>query len=205
MDSGGPISYLWDSDQTTGLVGLFYGGVDKQLDVSTGLATVWVEEATLELYAAPTSQINGDQEGPEYVSARRTANDTYTGWVEPNNNDWVPLLQLKTDYFKFVPTGFSTGSTTIYASVTDSEAALNTFQWNKLLLDMPNTFTWDDAAYGSGTSDLWLSFGITGDNKGWSNKGIDNGGFGAVPEPLTMLAVSGAVMGLGGYIRRRRD
>jgi hypothetical protein len=207
MGQGGDKIYEWDAGADTGLVALYYGGEDVQVTVNADASfTVWVENLILDLYAAPTSEIDGDEEGTGYDPARRTAQNAYADWVEPSDPDWVPLLQLESDSFKFsgsfTPAGFFNGTTTVYASATDE----NSWAWNPLVRDYPDLFGWDDGRE-TGTSDAWFFFAITNDDQDpnfWTAKSIDNGGFGAVPEPLTMLAVSGAVMGLGGYIRRRR-
>ena len=59
-------------------------------------------------------------------------------------------------------------------------------------------------AHQQDTADVWLAVDIDPDNRSWQGKSNDDGGFGVIPEPLTMLGVCMGIGGLGQYIRKRR-
>ena len=219
---GGSTTYEWTSTADTGLVGMFYGGTDTEVVVDTdGGFAVKSEEAQYELYAVDTSLLGydwdgtigstgdftivGDDEGPKWDSTqptRRDSENTYENWVDSDDASKFGLLRAKGGYFRFSGEfvdagGYFEGGTTIYSNV-DGPGAL--WAWNDVVTATGPLFTDPDM----NMADLWFDMEIVQDTRGWMAKSNDDGGFSAVPEPLTMLAVTGAVMGLGGYIRRRR-
>jgi hypothetical protein len=220
---GGATTYEWTSTAETGLLGMFYGGTDVDVEVGqNGSFAVHSDGVEYELWAVDTGLLgydwdgtegstgdfttDTDDEGPEWDPAqphRRDSENTYENWVDIDDATKVGLIRAMGGYFRFSGEfvdagGYFEGETTIYTNV---DGPATTWAWNDLVGLTGPLFTDPDGGMG----DLWFDMELVQDTRGWLAKSNDDGGFSAVPEPLTMLAVSGAVMGLGGYIRRRRD
>ena len=221
-------------DPGTGLVGMFYGGKDvKVLIRADGSFQTWSEGLQIDLYAVDSTllgfnwdgtsgstgdfTIAADYEGPQWDPrplneggefGRRTSQNTYENWVDIDDATKVPLLHAVSEHFNadgsFDGTYF-TGGSLGYLDIDDGGQAPGYWQWNDLVDDQgPGGTELFTDPEGDG-ADLWFDVDALGDqNYWWLSKSNDDGGFGAVPEPMTMLAVSFAAVGLAGYTRRRR-
>lgn len=124
--------------------------------------------------------------------------DTTTNW---NDNPGTLVMAGESAWYRFngiieLDAGGNLvdldGSTTVYLNVTDG-------QWNPYVGDYwptPGVVGLTDIFQTWNVDDLTLS--------NWLHS-EDTGRLTVIPEPLTMFAVFGSVVGLGGYIRKRRQ
>lgn len=206
-------TYQWGSGVSdTGLVGTFYGGWDRRVEITDATLDAFkvdVEDAVFELWAVDTAKLFNDAagttstdfEGPLYEPGRRDTQSTYGNWVDSGDATKELLLKGVATFFRFegdfiLPGGFFQGNTTVYINIDPNEGA-----WGSVLTEAGPLLTDPDG----NQAHLWASFDLVQSNKDWTAKSNDDGGFHVIPEPMTMLGVGMGILGLGGYIRKRRS
>lgn len=211
---GGATTYSnSDGSNGTWLVGIFYGQTDTSVTLKTPTAgatssfsvlasglnfELWaVDETSLDLFTHDSTNLTA------YDATRRTLANRYTGWVEGGG---VEVLSGTTSYFEFdgnfYPTGYFDGTATLYFDIPVAGPGV----WNQYIggnglnglgaLIDPN----------GNQADAWLTWELNAPQPGlnWSTYSHDDGGFYAVPEPITMAGLMLAIGCVGQYIRKRR-
>lgn len=213
----GPIVYDNSAGtQGTWLPVMFHSGVDVAVDVVQGSGTggggngipVGQQKETIkttglkfELYAADSVAMDPLKDSVnlvDYVSARRTAVDKYTGWAGAVPGE-VLLATGTSNFFQSTVVVDAAGqivsnsldASTVYFDVTGGPWGA---AWNSNALKTP-----DGVA-----TDLWFQWTLDVGQRNWTVHSNDIGGaLAVVPEPVTIMGVVLGLGGLGGYIRRR--
>lgn len=226
---GGIPTYQWSQAPGaagTGIVGIYYGGQDVEVTIRADgsfvvkaedvQADVWAVDSTLlgydwdgTLNSTGDFTIAADHEGPRWdpvaEAGRRTDQRHYENWVDADFTvgvDAIPLFHGQTTYFLsdgvFDGTYFN-GGITAYFEADNGVEAPGFWIWNAFADQ--DIFTDPDG----NVADLWLDLENVDDGGyEWLTKSNDDGGFAAVPEPITMLGVIIGAGSIGGYIRKRR-
>jgi len=191
--------------------GVLRQSIDIYVDpdsATVGTPIVWTMEVGLQNAAGTTNYgefdffgkwVQDDGEGDSDFEDLDNDNDT-TDWVYKlgRNNDFrgAPVVVEQAGWFTFTSEWIDDGT-----SLTNHNYIT---QDGTLLFEGDSAQSpWTSSPAGYKTGYMWI-FGRNGSTE---TLGLDNLSYqatGAVPEPLTMLAVGSAVAGLGGYIRRRR-
>jgi hypothetical protein len=216
--------YTW-GDGDTYLVGMFWGGQDKEVKITaadfsppSGTAghvlsefEVKVDNVQAELWAVDKNLIVGTQEGPKFPKARPAPN-RYDDWMEEGwlaSGGAVKLLRATSTTFRFTGKlidmtgdGYTAddqfqGETTAYWDV---DPTLTTYFWNPYW-GLSDFYTDEEG----NPADMMFSWQLGTTTTGWDTQSTDIGGVDVVPEPATMLAVFAGLSGLAGYIRKRRS
>jgi hypothetical protein len=208
---GGIPTYVWSQfpgAAGVGLVGMYYGGHDTEVLIRPdGSFVVHTEEVQFELHAVDSTLLffdaagttATDHEGPKYEAGRRDTENTYGLWVDSTDATKIPLLRAVSEFF--VADGrligdYFVGTNTSYYNL---DGDPNVWVWNDLI--QPDLFTDPDG----NSADLWAKIDLLADSGyEWLTKSNDDGGFQAIPEPMTMGTLFAAVAGIGAYIKRRR-
>jgi hypothetical protein len=209
------VVYLDDSlgDDSTQLVGIFYGGEDASVTwlnantveivtVGTKFELWAVEEAALaaSALAAGVDPLDGVTL-VDFIAANRTAAATYKGWLDATSKaGGVQLLSGVTTEQIFLGTINSNGVTGNSNTYFDVDAA-GPGIWDTAWGSDPGLVSFVNSV----PSDMWFNWTITNSLRGWASQSQDNGGVAnVIPEPFTMLGLLIGVGSVGGYIRRRR-
>ncbi len=160
------------------------------------------------------------------AGTNRVADNLYTGLIQQDwidNGDARLLIEAKANYSGFGgPAGGIVGSSTVYLSidstVNSSYDGLWNSTWDSNLFNLggnvgviPNAISSeiDNLIDADETADIWLQYGLQAPTTEFDGDfqivSIDAGGFGAIPEPMTMLAFGLGIGGIGSYIRKRRN
>jgi len=204
-----------DGSNSTWLAGVFYGGVDSSVTISnvqdpftlvtTQLFQVQADDVKFELWAIDKADLVNTVANPldsnsltNYIAASRTAANRYTGWVDGLHG--VELLSGTSTYFQFTGQQLSgstfAGHTLVYWNIDPNDPnALWNPSWG-----LGNYFT---DPHGN-TADMTTDFTDVAGSRDWSTTSKDLGGIDVIPEPITMIGLLMSVVGVGGYVRRRR-
>ena len=188
----------WQSgtSATTEILGVFYGAKDQTVTVHTD-NTIIVKASgfNVELYeilktALPSGYLN---DLLSFDPLDRTAVNKYDFL---DGTLGTPLLKATTTDFVYSSrsgTVLVEGEATFYSSNDTGYGGA----WTPYIDDLDHYgFVFPD-------SDIYISWD-TDQHDSWMYHSHDEGSFGAVPEPMTLLAVVTALGAVGGYIRRRR-
>lgn len=212
VTANGTVSLSDDlGNNSTQLVGMFYGGVDVgitffgpttvQIQTAGTKFELWaVEKANLvaSATAAGVAPVNGVTL-VDYKAGRTVANQ-YPGWLDATSKaGGVLLLTGTTTEQIFLGTinanGVAGGSNT-YFDINGAGPGLWDAAWgsNPGLVSFANNVP----------SDMWFNWTVSNSLRGWGAQSQDNGGVAnVIPEPITILGLLLGVGSVGGYIRRR--
>ena len=186
------------------ILGVFYGGQDQLVSLETdGSMEVTTTGFTLELHEIEKTDLPSD-----WWSRLRTMNPALRSGASGEYYDFLdgtigsPLLKATTTNFWYVSEAAATPDELVEGTAVFYSNNIETYSgdWTPYLADLDHYdfvfadsdfyLTWDTDAYDAAGE--------------WMYHSHDEGSFGAVPEPMTMLGVGVALGALGGYIRRRR-
>lgn len=195
----------WTESAGEQLRGMFWGLQDQVVVISDSETVIYSNGFDFNLYEEDDFVSATDLAATDPAVAR-TADDRYTGWIDGTGDLRIEGIG---EYFRFSgefdPNGIPTGDAQAILSVTggDWEPLLNTDIWPTSSL--PN-YTDPYGLYaGIGRTDIWQTWGISGDEIGELILSEDSGRAFVVPEPMTMATMFMAFGGLGGYLRKRRN
>lgn len=218
---GGNISYEWTSTADTGLVGMFYGGWDYEVQITDATLDAFIVKAhdvKFDLWAVDTSKllaneggsVTVDYEGPLFEADRRKAEDRYADWIDDADGTKVHLLHAESHSFVFsgdlLAGGNFQGTGEHYwdfdANYGDGSGTPGNPAWNYAWGVHVGQLT--DANIG-GLTDFFTDLDIDPtDTRDWMSSSSDDCGGWIIPEPLTVIGAFMGIGSLGAYIRKRR-
>jgi hypothetical protein len=186
------------------ILGIFHGATDQTVTVHVdGSIIVKSSGFTLELYEIAKTDLPSGYMGTllDLDPLERTAANEYDFL---DGTLGTPLMKATTTDFTYSSRAGKSlveGEATFYSNNDETYGGA----WTAYIDDL------DHYAFEFADSDIYISWDTDQysndpgqDGYSWMYHSHDEGSFGAVPEPITMLGVGAALGALGGYIRRRR-